>query len=137
MIEKLTTLVAPGADAALAQAEQDEQRKNVLLEAMEVARVRQEFDISLREYNIAHGFTPVANPGSRMDEVRIRGRDLNAEIARDGRAKSGRTASNTSAGRPRYNTPAKNLRAAEAAAAELPGLSGEALRKQQIGRAHV
>ena len=66
-----------------------------------------------------------------MDEVRTRGRDLNAEIARDGRAKSGRTASYVSADKPRYSTPAKNLRAAEAAAAELPGLSGEARRKQQ------
>ena len=56
-IEKLATPVAPSADAALAQAEPDEQRKSILEEALEVARVRQEFDISLREYNKAHGFT--------------------------------------------------------------------------------
>ena len=59
-IEKLATPVAPSADAALAQAELEEQRKNILQEALEVARVRQEFDISLREYNKAHGFTLVA-----------------------------------------------------------------------------
>ena len=70
VIEKLATPVAPSADAALAQAELEEQRKNILLEAIEVARVRQEFDVSMREYNTAHGFTPVANPVSRMDEVR-------------------------------------------------------------------
>ena len=40
MIEKLATPVALSADAALAQAELDEQRKNILLEAREVARVR-------------------------------------------------------------------------------------------------
>ena len=94
-------------------------------------RVRQEFDISLREYNKAHGFTPVANRTSRIDEVRIRGRDLNAEIARDGRSKSSRIASHVSADKPKYSTPGKNLRATEAAAAELSCLSGEAHRKQQ------
>ena len=72
VIEKLATPVAPSADAALTQAELEEQRKNILEEALEVARVRQEFDISLREYNKAHSFTPVANPVSRMDEVRTR-----------------------------------------------------------------
>ena len=92
-IEKLATPIAPSADAALAQAQLEEQRQSILQEAIEVARVRQEFDISLREYNKAHGFTPVANHTSRIDEVRNRGRDLNAEIARDGRARSGRTAS--------------------------------------------
>ena len=51
------------------------------------------------------------------------GRDLNLEIERDGRARSARTASHVSAEKPRYSTPGKNLRAAEAAAAELPGLS--------------
>ena len=80
----------------------------------------------MREYNSAHGFTPVANPVSRINAVHARGRDLNAEIARDGRDRSGRTASNMSAARPRYSTPVKNLRAAEAAAAELPGSKANA-----------
>ena len=130
VIEKLATPVAPSADAALTQVELEEQRQSILLEAREVARrVRQEFDISMREYNSAHGFTPVANPVSRIEEVRARGRDLNAEIDRDGRARSARTASHVSAEKPRYSTPGKNLRAAEAAAAELPGLSGDARRR--------
>ena len=129
VIEKLATPVAPSADAALTQAELEEQRKNILLDAIEVARVRQEFDISLREYNKAHGFAPVANQTSRMHEVRNRGRDLNAEIGRDGRSKSSRTVSHVSADKPRYSTPGKNLRATEAAAAELSCLSGEARRK--------
>ena len=42
VIEKLATPVAPSADAALTQAELEEQRKNILLESIEVARVRQE-----------------------------------------------------------------------------------------------
>ena len=92
-IEKLATPVASSAGAALTQAELEVQRKNILLEAREVARVRQEFDISMREYNSAHGFTPVANPVSHIDEVRARGRDLNAEMAREGRVKSSRAVS--------------------------------------------
>ena len=54
VIEKLATPVAPSADAALAQAELDEQRKSILQEAIEVARVRRDFDISLHDYNSAH-----------------------------------------------------------------------------------
>ena len=80
---------------------------------------------------MAHGFTPIVNPVSRMDEVRTRGRDLNAEIARDGRPISSRTASHVSADKPKYSTPGKNLRAAEVAAAELPSLSGDARHRQQ------
>ena len=69
VIEKMATPVAPSADAALVQAQLEEQRQSILQEAIEVARVRQEFDISLREYNKAHGFTSVANHASRIDEV--------------------------------------------------------------------
>ena len=75
VFEKLATPVVPSADAALTQAELEEQRESILLEAIEVARIRQELDISMREYNSAHGFTPVANPVSRINEVRARGRD--------------------------------------------------------------
>ena len=65
VIEKLATPVAPSADAALAQAELEEQCQSILLEAMEVARVRQELDISMREYNSAHGFTQIGRASCR------------------------------------------------------------------------
>ena len=100
-------------------------------EAQELAKVRQEFERSLREYNKVHGFTPVAKGPSRMNEVRDRGKHLNAEIERDGRTRASKTASLVSAGKPKYSTPAKTLRAAEAALAELPHLSGEALRSEE------
>ena len=51
--------------------------------------------------------------------------------------RAGRSKSHTNASasyitpRPVYDTPAKNLRAAEAAAAELSGLTGEERRRQQ------
>ena len=69
-IEKLAVPVVSSTDVVLTQTQLEEQRQYILQEAIEVARVRQEFDISLREYNIAHGFTPVANHPSRMNEVR-------------------------------------------------------------------
>ena len=131
-IEKLAVPVIPSTDVVLTQTQLEEQRQYILQEAIEVARVRQEFDISLHEYNIAHGFTPVANHPSRINDVRNRGKNLNAEIARDGRSKSSMSPSYLLDDRPKYSTPAKNLRAAEAAAAELSSLTGEALRKQQI-----
>src|SRR5664279_826167 len=103
-IEKLAMTVVPSADAALTQTQLEEQRQYILQEAIEVARVRQEFDISLREYNKAHGFTPVANHPSRIDDVRNRGKNLNVEIARDGRSKSSISASHMLADRPIYST---------------------------------
>ena len=66
-----------------------------------------------------------------MKEVRDRGKGLNAEIEIDGRAQVSKAASVTSAGRPKYSTPAKTLRAAEAVIAELPRLTGDALKRQQ------
>lgn len=130
-IEKLVVLVVPSADLALTQAQLEEQRQHILREATEVARVQQEFDISLREYNTAHGLTPVADMPSCIDDMRNQGRNLNAEVDRDGRSRSSVSATLMSANRPKYSSPAKNLRAAQAAVAELPSFSGEALRKQQ------
>jgi hypothetical protein len=124
-------LVIPSAELALTQAQLEEQHQQILLEATEITRAKQEFDISLREYNMAHGLTPVANMPSRLGDVRNRGRNLNAEINRDGRSRSGRSIRAMSAERPVYSSPVKNLRAAQAAAAELSSLSGDALRKQQ------
>ena len=54
-----------------------------------------------------------------------------AELAKDANARTSRTVSVVSAGRPKYSSPGKNLRAADAAAAELPNLTGEARARQQ------
>lgn len=132
-IKRLTLPVAPNANSAQLQAELELERQKLLQEAVDVARARQELEISLREYNKAHGLnsTAVDNP-RRVGEVRNRGRNLNAEIARDGRAMPAVSASYVLALKPKYSTPVKNLRAAEAAAEELPNLTGEALRLQQL-----
>ena len=93
IIEKLAVPVASGADAALTAAELELQRQQLHEEAMEIAKIRRNFGISLREYNAAHGLTPVADHPSRIEDVRRRGKGLNAEIARDGRSSSRKTPS--------------------------------------------
>jgi hypothetical protein len=81
-------------------------------------------------YEAAQGFTALINWHSRVDEVRARGRDLNAELENDNRAQANIVVSNVSShNKPKYSLPAKNLRAAAAVAKELPILSGEALRE--------
>jgi hypothetical protein len=49
---------------------------------------RERFNRQLREYEAAHGFTPVVTQPSQIDEVRTRGRDLNTEIDKGARNKS-------------------------------------------------
>jgi hypothetical protein len=99
---------------------------------MAMQQERDNFNRDLREYEAAQGFTPVINRCSQVDEVRARGRDLNAELEKDNRTKANSVVSNVSAcNKPKYSSPAKNLRAAAKVAKELPVLSGEALRDQQ------
>lgn len=97
--------MASNANPAQLQAELELERQKLLKEAIDVACARQELDISLHEYNKAHGLnsTALTNP-SRVGEVRNRGRNLNAEIARDGRGVPAASASFASALRPKYNT---------------------------------
>jgi hypothetical protein len=68
-------------------------------------------EITKREYNRAQGLTPGGDGPSRAGQIRRRGRDLGAEIARDGAPSP-----TLSAEQPVYNTPDKNMLAAEAAA---------------------
>ncbi|KAK1627193.1 hypothetical protein QYE76_001508 [Lolium multiflorum] len=82
-------------------------------------------EITQREYNRAHNLTPGGDGPSRAGQIRRRGRDLGAEIARDGAPSPA-----PSAEQPVYNTPDKNMRAAQAAAEELNLLEGDELRRQ-------
>ncbi|KAK1628675.1 hypothetical protein QYE76_002990 [Lolium multiflorum] len=68
---------------------------------------------------------PPRDGPSRAGQIRRRGRDLGAEIARDGAPSPA-----PSEEQPVYNTPDKNMRAAQATAEELNHLEGEELRRQ-------
>jgi hypothetical protein len=58
----------------MTQDELEAQRLQVLQEADDIVRARQELDITFREYNIAHDFTLVNNEPGRVGDVRNRGR---------------------------------------------------------------
>ena len=84
-------------------------------------------DITVRELNSANR---VKGAKTRLDATRLRGRNLNEELA-DATSKITPENSNKTVMRLTYTTRAANLRATEAAMAELPHLTGEAKRRQQ------
>ncbi|KAK1615926.1 hypothetical protein QYE76_021443 [Lolium multiflorum] len=114
-----------GADAATVEADLEAHRVLLLKQTEELAAAKRQWDITQREYNRAHGLTPGGDNPSRAGQIRRRGRDLGAEIDRDGA-----DAPAPSMELPIYNTPDKNMLAAEAAAEELHRLEGEELRRQ-------
>jgi hypothetical protein len=108
-INKLAMPVVINANLAMTQ-ELEEQRQQILQEANEIVRARQELDITFREYNIAHCFTPVNNEPSRVGNVWNRGGNLNRKLARDVRSGASMSTTYVSVENPKYSTPAKNLR---------------------------
>ncbi|KAK1653227.1 hypothetical protein QYE76_071032 [Lolium multiflorum] len=124
---KLSTPLTTGAgtDAAAVEADLEAHRVLLLKQTEELAAAKRQWDITQREYNRAHGLTPGGDNPSRAGEIRRRGRDLGAEIDRDGADEPA-----PSMELPIYNTPDKNMLAAEAAAEELHRLEGEELRRQ-------
>ncbi|KAK1670608.1 hypothetical protein QYE76_058767 [Lolium multiflorum] len=122
---KLSTPLTPGGDPTTIEADLEAHRQLLLKQTEELAAAKRQMEITQREYNRAHGLTPGGDGPSRAGQIRRRGRDLGAEIARDGAPSP-----TPSAEQPVYNTPDKNMRAAQAAAEELNRLEGEELRRQ-------
>jgi hypothetical protein len=110
-------------------------RQALIDEALAMHQERERFNRQLREYEAAHGFTPVVTQPSQIEEVRTRGRDLNTELGKDAKAKS-HTATST-VPKVVYSSPVKNLRAAAEVAKDLSNLSGEALHEQQAWLNHL
>jgi hypothetical protein len=54
-MDVLSTPIAPNANAAASQAELEAHRQALLHGAADIARAQQELNITLREYNVAHG----------------------------------------------------------------------------------
>ena len=119
--------VAQATDPARVQAELEEARIKVLEKAWELAQLQQDVDITIRDLNSANR---VKGAKTRLDATRLRGRNLNEELA-DATSKITPENSNETAMRLTYNTASANLREAEAAMAELPHLEGEAKKRQQ------
>jgi hypothetical protein len=129
IIDRLLEPVRSGDDLEQIREVLEGSRQALIDEALTMHQERERFNRQLHEYEAAHGFTPVITRPSRIEEVRTRGRDLNAEIGKDARDKS----HNATSTLPKviYSSPVKNLRAAAEVAKDLSCLSGEALREQQ------
>jgi hypothetical protein len=111
-------------------------RQALIDEALAMNQERELFNRQLREYVAAHGFIPVTNRPSRLEELRARGREVNAELGKDARPDRSHSATNT-VPKVNYSTSVKNLRAAAKVAKDLSTLSGEALREQQSQLNHL
>jgi hypothetical protein len=132
IINWLLEPVRSGDDPEQAKEILEEQHQTLVDECLAMQQERDKFNRELHEYEAAQGFTPVINRRSRVDEVRARGRDLNAKLEKDNRTKANSVVRSMSArNKPKYSLPAKNLRAAAEVAKELSVLSSEALREQQ------
>ena len=70
LIEKLVVPVTTGVDTHLAEAELEQRRKDLLMQAMELSEQKRQLDMTVREYNQAHEFTPAKTTPSRIAEVR-------------------------------------------------------------------
>jgi hypothetical protein len=127
IIDRLLEPVRSGDDPEQTREVLEGSRQALIDKALAMHQERERFNRQLREYEAAHGFTPVVTRPSRIEEVRTRGRDLNIELGKDARAKSHTTTSTL----PKviYSSPVKNLRAAAEVAKDLSCLSGEALRE--------
>ncbi|KAM0923579.1 hypothetical protein ACQ4PT_005449 [Festuca glaucescens] len=127
----LATPIAHNADVAATQADLEAQRQTLLTGAADVIRAQQELNLTLREYNAAHGFASVSANSARVAGNRLRGRNLDQDLRRE--VLSGKSAS-VSLGpveKPKYSSPDKTLKAARAAVEACDSLSGDALAKQQ------
>jgi hypothetical protein len=127
IIDRLLEPVRSGDDPEQTREVLEGSRQALIDEALAMHQEHERFNRQLREYEAAHGFTPVVTRPSRIEEVRTRGRDLNTELGKDAGAKS-HTATSTL---PKviYSSLVKNLRAAVEVAKDLSYLSGEALRE--------
>ena len=132
-IDNLSTPIVGTTDVVLTAAQLEEHRRIMLEEAKELEKIRREFEIENREFNMAHGFE--APRHARLEELRGRGKTLNAEIEKEGR--SAVSAAPRVTPRPTYDTPVKNMRAARAAIDECATLTSDMLRKQQARAAEL
>ncbi|KAK1625913.1 hypothetical protein QYE76_000228 [Lolium multiflorum] len=70
-------------DPAVAQAELEAQRQKLLFGAADIVKAQQELNLTLREYNAAHGFASVSANPVRAAGNRLRGRNLDQDLRRE------------------------------------------------------
>jgi hypothetical protein len=73
IIDRLLELVRSGDDPEQVKEVLEGSRQALVDEALAMHQEHEQFNRQLREYEAAHGFTPVVTRPSRIDEVRTRG----------------------------------------------------------------
>jgi hypothetical protein len=86
IIDQLLEPVRSGDDPEQTREVLEGSRQALIDEALAMHQEREQFNRQLREYEAAHGFTPVVTRPSRIEEVRARGKNLNTELGKDTRA---------------------------------------------------
>ncbi|KAK1662611.1 hypothetical protein QYE76_050770 [Lolium multiflorum] len=76
----LATPIAQNIDPATAQAQLEETRKTLLSGGANILQAQRELNLTLREYNAAHGFASVSAHAARMPENRLKARNLDQDL---------------------------------------------------------
>ncbi|KAK1600778.1 hypothetical protein QYE76_017989 [Lolium multiflorum] len=123
--------IAQNIDPAAAQAELEAQRQRLLENGKDIIRAQRELNLTLREYNAAHGFASVSAHQARQPENRLRGRNLEQDLRKEILTGKSASASVSIVEKPKYSSPDKTLKAARAAVELCESLIGDALVRQQ------
>jgi hypothetical protein len=127
----LATPIAQNIDPAAAQAELEAQRQKMLESGKDIVRAQRELNLTVREYNAAHGFASVSAHAARMPENRLKARNLDQDLRKEILTGKSASASVSIVEKPKYSSPDKTIKAAKAAVELCESLSGDALAKQQ------
>ncbi|KAK1698476.1 hypothetical protein QYE76_015173 [Lolium multiflorum] len=79
----LATPIAQNIDPAKAQEELEATRKALLTGGADIIRAQRELNLTLREYNAAHGFASVSAHAARMPENRLKARNLDQDLRKE------------------------------------------------------
>ncbi|KAK1650549.1 hypothetical protein QYE76_068354 [Lolium multiflorum] len=118
-------------DPAKAQEELEATRKALLTGGADIIRAQRELNLTLREYNAAHGFASVSAHAARMPENRLKARNLDQDLRREVLTGKSASVSVSIVEKPKYSSPDKTIKAAKAAVELCESLSGDELAKQQ------
>ncbi|KAK1607953.1 hypothetical protein QYE76_031626 [Lolium multiflorum] len=126
----LATPIAQNIDPAKAQEELEATRKALLTGGADIIRAQRELNLTLREYNAAHGFASVSAHAARIPENRLKARNLDQDLRKVLAGKSA-SVSVSIVEKPKYSSPDKTIKAAKAAVELCESLSGDELAKQE------
>jgi hypothetical protein len=98
-------LATPNVDAAATQAELEAQQLMLLNGTADIVRAQQELNITLREYNDAHGFASVSANPARVVAAQLRGRNLDKDLRREIHSVKSMSVSLSHAEKLKYSSP--------------------------------